>query len=697
MQRYITSIKYQNVGGDEPYQITVSFARGGSATFSYSKTRVSNSPVVNNSKNYKRNEVVKDMIERYPALRGKTLAEVRQYSTSQGGGVKQEIDTFLNDLAFQLWWKEMGDTSFPLWIQSYMGTHGLKADNTVICSIDWGVIYRSLVNGMACALQMGAQTTYYPIIEGVYKAQMVAPGAQGKRGRGEKTVRSLKKTLLTELLRNNTEVLTTLRKCKRIVEANPMCLLGSITEPTWYIYAGEYKEFRMDILSSFMLVLCNTMIQYVKPLMEGIEAELTPESETPDGLAEFRTRVGNYRLKTPFVPFAKDEFTIPKHSFQFLSVKIGGSGDHMFGLSAIFRLYSDVYKRAELQEPTAIQLMMCMKEIYGFTVDPLPAEWEEEAVEDTVEILQEEEEEEEEEEGSQGSQGAKRRRTQGGGGLSEEDQALYRDLLRTNRGVPNYLLYFVHLYVPEFFPMALAYELAVHPTQAILDAYKPVLTQSILQKSLAPFGRTVGGVLEYSEPLIRRSMSGSAASPSAAKVDRTALVQHACSILKGARDAEQNILFKLCEKKAPELLWFIEAVGGPATPLPKEAGRAVHLRALGYYQQFYDEDVRLCILNKRGLETPLEGIDLNKVVKASGTPGRSLSQEAKERFIEPFLPIYERYAAAAAATALKQKPRARGFFQSTSALRKRFGSSTKRLNARRKSIQTRRHRGVSKP
>ena len=680
MQGYVRSIQYQNVGGEEPYQFTVQFTGGEQTTFKYSKTRVSNSPSVNSSKNYKRNELVKDMVERYPALNGKTLAQVQEYSRSVGGDVQRTIDTFIHDLRFQLWWKEMGDTSFPVWIQSYMGTYGIKPETTVVCSIDWGVIYRSLVNGMACALQLETQTTYYPIVDGVFRQHMVEDAALGKRGRGEQTVQALKKSLLSSLLTQNQHVLDLLRKCRGIVDRNPMCFLASITEPTWYTYAGEYKEFRIEILQSFMRILCNTMIRYVKPLMKAIEAELRPEATTSDGLVEFRIKVGNYRLRTPFVTFGGDQCTIPKHSFQFLPVKVGGSGDHVFGLGSILRLYSDVYKRAALQEPTVEQVVACMKDLYGTTVDPAPADWAEE--EDSAIEVEDSAEEAEERPG-------KRARTQGGGGLSEEDKGLYAELLQHNSHLPNFLLYFVNRYVPEFFPMALAYELALERRDArvLRDAYTPVLTYAILEKALAPFGRTVDGRLEYTKPPLRRSRSGSVLAESA-RVNRTPLIHHACSILRGAR-SEKNILFSLCTDRAPELLWFIEAVGGPTAPFPQEEAVAVHVRALGYYQQFYDEDVRLCILNRRQAQTPLDGIEMaTKAVEVKGTPGRALSEDLRERFSQPFQQIYERHRAAA----VKKGPtaKARGFFQSTSALQKLFKTSKKRTAERRRAFLTRR-------
>jgi hypothetical protein len=113
---------------------------------------------------------------------------------------------------------------------------------------------------------------------------------------------------------------------------------------------------------------------------------------------------------------------------------------------------------------------------------------------------------------------------------------------------------------------------------------------------------------------------------------------------------------------------------------------------LGYYQQFYDEDVRLCILNRRQAQTPLDGIEITtKAVEVKGTPGRALSEDLRERFSQPFQQIYERHRAAAAAT-VKKGPtaKARGFFQSTSALQKLFKTSKKRTAERRRAFLTRR-------
>lgn len=717
MDGYVTSVEYQHLAGEKPYQFTVTFADGTQKKFQYSKTRVSTDSIVNNSKNYKRNELVHDMFTtpKFAVLRGKELEEITTYISTRPS--LQEIDAFFEDLRFQLWWKEMGDTSFPVWIQSYMGTHGLRPDNTVIGSADWGVIYRSLVNKMACAFQTKTQTTYYPIVDGVYQSKLLEQGAQGKRGRdGEKTARSLKKMLLKDLLANNAHVLAILRKCKGIVSANPIFLLGSITEPNWYKYEGEYKQFRMDILRSFMLVLCNTMIQYVKPLIAAIEGELTPEAETQGDLVEFRLKVGNYRLRSPFVPFGRDEFTIPKYSFQFIPVKIGGSGDHMFTLSSIPTLYSDKYKRAELLEPSADQLMSCMKELYGAgpTLVPAAAEWEEDE-EDEVEVLEEQQAEAEnveQQEEEEGEGPATKRQRQGGGGFTEEHMNLYRDILTKNRYLPNFLLFFVNTYVPEFFPMALAYELAMHPTEAVLDTYKPVFSHSVLSKTLSPFGKIVDGQVEYTDPGTRRSRSGSgsgsgsvsararsASASAASKIDRNALVERACAILKGAQDPEKNILFALCKKKAPELLWCIGAMGVAATPIPEE-GSAIHLRALGYYQQIYDEDVQLCILNRREKATPLDSIELIDPAPQEVTPGRGVSLERRQTLQQPFHAVYAKYPSATPAATSKK---AKGFFQSTSARKmyphrvESIGTLKKRAAQRRKAFLTRKQQRSLKP
>lgn len=667
MDGYIRSIQYQHVAGEYPYKFTVVFADGEEKEFQYSRTRVPNSPIVDNSKNYKRNTTVKKMFTKYPVLAGKDLDEIRQHISTRELPLQEEINTFIEDLTFQLWWKEMGDTSFPVWVQSYMGTHGLKLENTVVGSCDWGVIYRSLVNKMACAFQTKTQTTYYPIVDGVYQGRLLEQGVQGKRGReGGKTARALKKMLLRDLLAHNQHVLATLRKCKEIVDVNPMCLLGSITEPNWYRFPGAYKEFREDILSTFMIILCNTMIQYVKPLIRAIEAELTPEAETQEDLIEFRVKVSNYQLKSPFVPFGRDEFTIPKYTFQFLPVKIGGSGDHVFRMSCLLTLYSDKYKRAELLEPSVDQLLGCMKEVYGPTLQSAPADWQEEQEENEgeVEVLEEEEEQQEEEDG----QRTKRQR-QMGGGMTEEEMELYRDILRKNRNLPNFLLFFVNTYVPEFFPMALAYELAVHPTQAVLEKYRPVFSHSVLSKALAPFGKIVDEHVEYTEPVVRssRSRSGSARSSTASKVDYTSLVERAAAVLRGAKHPEKNVLFALCEAKAPELPWCIEALGVAAAAIPDKDNAAVHLRALGYYQQLYTEDVRLCILNRREKATPLDGIEFIQAVADEVTPGRALSAEQRVSFVRPFQDVYAKYAAAAPATPVK-KPK--GFFHTAAAHKK---------------------------
>ena len=662
MDGYIKSIKYENVGGDTPYQFTILFADDSEQVFNYSRTRVSTSPVVNNSKNYKRNMIVKAMFDRYHMLKGKTLEEIVQYISTRGG-IQDEINGFIDDLKFQVWWKEMGDTSFPLWIQSYLGVRaGLTYANTVVGSSDWGVVYRSLVNKMACAYQTKTQTTYYPIVKGAYTHGLLEDAADRKRGREGGGARGLKRMLLTNLIANNRKVLGILRTCKAIVVSNPMFLLKSITEPGWYRYEGEYKNFRMDILRSFMRMLCNTMIQYIKPLMVAIEAELGPESKVDEGVAEFRIKVANYTLKSPFVMFASDQFTIPKYEFQFSKATVGGRGDHTFNMRCIPLLYSDKYVKAELKEPSSTQLATFMRELYG-TIEPADASWNEG---DVIQVHRNEEEQEAE--SLNEGQGTKRQKLMDGGGVTEEESEMYIDILKKNQHLPNSLLWFVNTYIPEFFPMALAYELAMNPTQAVIDSYKPVFSDSILEKTLKPFGKIVDGFIEYSEPGIKRSgsvsrsrsrsRSGSARSSSAAgKLDRTAFIHHACAILKGAKVPGKNMLFRLASGEtlykyegakahdALELLWFIDGMDIAPAVIPEKDQFQLHMRALGYYQQIYDADVELCILNTRTTETPLKSIELIQIPAETArlTVGAPVPEDLKKKFIGLVQHIYDKY------------------------------------------------------
>jgi hypothetical protein len=114
------------------------------------------------------------------------------------------------------------------------------------------------------------------------------------------------------------------------------------------------------------------------------------------------------------------------------------------------------------------------------------------------------------------------------------------------------------------------------------------------------------------------------------------------------RLANGELLYKHKTAKsrgAPELLWFIEHIDvAPAVTAEKEEIQ-LHMRALGYYQQIYDKDVELCLLNRRETHTPLEGIQLIRVAADTLkiTPRRAASEDLKERFTRLIQPIYRKY------------------------------------------------------
>ena len=624
MEGYVTSIKYKHVAGSHPYQFTVTFASGGETIFAYKRLRTRDdyctNAAVNNSTNYNRNAYIKQTFDAYPILNGKNMGEVL------ASGIPS-IGTFVNTLAFQLWWKLMGDCSFPTWIQEYLEDSGrLTYENTLIASTDWGVIYRSLINGMACAHKSETNVTYYPIINGVlHKGILQGVTLPKKRKRdGTSPIIAMKRNAFKNLMKANRYVLDTIQRCKQIAGENPMFLLSSITEPRWVRYRA-YAQFREDILRSFTVDVCNTMIHYIKPLIHAIGAHLEPLAEIDDGdkgYDAFNEKISDCMLDCPFIVVNRNEFTVLRGGFSFLIQPFEGGGNEIFTLDSIYKLYETMSTEIEEQSgeythPTTDEIAILFQQTYN----PAIAGFAEEEEEEEVIVVEEE-------------QPSKRRREeQGGGGLPQEIMVEYARVLKGNRRLPNFLLWFVQQYIPEFFFIALAYDLALHPVEETLEKYKPVFKHSLLEKALAPFGKLVDGYIEYDPARSRasRSRSGSATRSvsAAAKLNRDSLILHAAGILKGVRDPEKNLLLRLSKEKAPELGWFIETIGVAAIPVPEEKKKTVHSAAVWYYQKLYSADTRLCIQNKRKLQSPVDALRIVETARAKAQHTMNDSVKAK--------------------------------------------------------------------
>lgn len=639
MEGYITSVEYKHVAGTHPYQFTISFAEGNEETFAYKRIRTRDdyctNAAVNNSTNYNRNAYIKQIFDAHPSLNSKNMGEVL------ASGIPN-MDMFVDTVAFQLWWKLMGDSSFPLWIQEYLDDRGrLTYENTLVASTDWGVIYRSLINGMPCAHKSETNVTYYPIIKGVLDRgilQGVAPPKKRKRQGGSPII-AMKRAAFKSLIKSNQYVVDTIEQCKQIAEENPMFLISSITEPRWVRYRA-YASFRQDIIRTFTRDVCNTMLHYIKPIIQAIAAHLEPLVAVDDGDKGFDTfneKVEQCMLDCPFVVLNRNEFTVIRSEFVFLSAPFEEAGDEIFNLDSIYKLYDTMNteldeQTGEYKHPTVSEIVALLKKTYNAAIAHA-----EEMEEEEVIVVEEEEQED--------RRKRQRREDQGGGGLSQESMLEYTELLKNNRHLPNFLLWFVQQYIPEFFFMALAYDLALHPVEETLEKYKPVFKHSLLEKALVAFGKPVDGYIEYDPPRSRasRSRSGSATRSvsAAAKLNRNSLILHAAGILKGVRDPEKNLLFRLSKEKAPELAWFIETIGVAAIPVPEEKKATVHSAAIWYYQKLYRADTRLCIQNKRKLQSPVDAL---RIVETAGAKvEHTMSESAKARVIRTFESIRRKH------------------------------------------------------
>ena len=602
MQGYITSIEYKYKPGTHPYHFTINFATGNSETFDYTVGRKTEKLIVSNSTNYKRNMDVKKVFDKYPDMNGLNRERF------MASGIPYLIG-FVEQLSFQIWWKLMGDTSFPLWIQNYIGRgeKGLTYQNTLVASIDWGVIYRSLINGMACAHKSATNVTYYPIINGVLDRrilQRVAPQGNVNAKRKREAVLSniaKKRGDFKTLMKNNQNVLKMIEDCKNIAEKNPLFLLSSITEPDW-LRLKMFADARTAVIKAFTMAVCDIMILYIKPLIREIEEYIKPFVENDGENKEFYDRLYNCMLECPFIVLNRNEFTIRPGRFSFVyKDSFLGRGDEVFILDSIYKLYVIRDTPDDMESlfnntftPTLLAAIGALQQ----QVNPVPA------VEENIEEPR-----------------GKRRRLEGGG-LSQESMVEYTKLLKNNRHIPNFLLWFVQHYIPEFFYIALAYDLALNPSSKIIEKYKDVFEHSLLEKALAPFGR----IVDY-EILVYDDVENIHVK----EKNRDSLILHAAGILKGVRNPEKNLLFRLSKEKAPELLWFIETVGPAAIKVPEEKMATVHSTAIWYYQTLYREDVRLCLQNKRTIKSPVDALHIIETDSTSVKHSTPVSRKSRKK------------------------------------------------------------------
>ena len=578
MHKYVRTIEYTYALGGNPYNFKITFTDGRPVKeFSYNTKRVSTDPSVDGSKNEKRNRYI---LEKFPI---------------HGEGNHD----FNLDIKFRVFWKEGGDTFQVVWPKEYYGTHGLKAENVAVATCDKVVLWRCMVNGVACLYRDGSRNKFYPILDGVERPAFML--------RSDKII---KKMLLDNLNSHNKSVVRILKMCIAKTRKEDFCISQFYSvdfhDPSSFI---KDPDFRVQAAQEVMRLQFVNMIAHIQPLIESIALILSPMVDGETSLVDFRNYVYNYTCHTPY--------TVNKTNI----VTVNISFKHFFNRypdeaePIVWDLYSAISPLYGVKSPKGSEL----KGLFGKKRRiPFAQEEEEEEEGNMSEEEEEGEEEEEEEEEEEGEGPRKKRRKEGGGSKRKRSsekspqnspsQGLIQQYEK-NKDLPNFVLYFIITYCQELFYIACAYKLYTSEKSHFEKEYGFVFNTEKIRNLCSPFGKfNMDDTVEYTEE------SGSSRSEN---TNKTCI--SLCSYLKSIYKKKDSTftLFDLCEKKVSDLLLIITHVGEAQTiegltPL-------THYMATSYYQALYDEDVKLCILNERDTKSPFESVEQYRDIKVKVT------------------------------------------------------------------------------
>ena len=626
MNKFIQSIKYKHVPRVHhgPYEFTVSFTVPKEPlTFTYNIQRKSFEPLIVNSTNEVRNHGIYDLFQTYDFMATLSDAEyatilnnlynhddnrllqlLEQKSGLSGTDLlvyRDEFMEWIEEILFEVFWKELCDTLLVTALLEDISTPGtgLRPENTAIATIDKVVLFRSIVNGVACLYTNSGISQFYPILDGIYRNNLVphVPDLNPP-------VQVIKRNMFRRLNQHNQEVRLMLIKCLEhttFPEFDIEQFSGvDFTDPRHRLSSEDIQAKRAAIFTIFRN-LFQSMISYVETCIEAINTFLSPLVDDESELEGFETYIAIYTLNVPCRPSRTRKYVRLTLGFrQFLdaplTVPVQLNGRPIDGTEQ-FEFYSstELLYRTTGTLPTGRELLP----IFGTGPRQLPFNFD-----GNIEIP---------------TKGKKRPREQGGGArTTEEDTHMLKEMLQKNKDLPNFLLYFITLYAPELLYMAYAYLLTIDPKNDGLKVYSHVTTHSVREKLFEPFGKLSRDGIEYTPPEHPKNFD--------------TVCIHAIGLLNSALHVRHkgDTIFDLSKEHASSVMWLLEHAHHyykiPSVSIKEDP--LLHSTALGYYEDIYALDVKLCTLNKRTETTPLALIkpySLELEVRADKGPKASLT------------------------------------------------------------------------
>jgi hypothetical protein len=603
MNKFIQSIKYKHIphGHNGPYEFTVSFTvPKGPLKFTYNIQRKSFEPLIMNSTNEIRNHGIYSLFQTYDFMAGLNAADYKvildnlynhtddelielfeQKSELSGKDLEDmmnECMEWIQEILFEVFWKELCDTLLVTALLEDISTPGtgLRPENTAIATIDKVVLFRSILNGVACLYTNSGICQFYPILDGIYRKNLVphVPDLNPP-------VQVIKRKMFRRLNQHNQEVRQILIKCLEHTQFPDFAIKQfsgvDFTDPRHRLGPEDIQAKRAAIFTIFRN-LFQSMIAYVVPCIEAINTFLSPLVDDESGLEDFQRHIAIYTLNIPSRPSRTTKHVKLTLGFrQFLdaplTVPAQLNGRPIDGTEQF-----DFYRGAELLYRTTEHLPTGreLAPIFGTGPRRLPFTFD-----GNIEIP---------------TKGKKRPREQGGGArTTEEETHMLKEMLQKNKDLPNFLLYFITLYAPELLYMAYAYFLTIDPKNHGLKVYIHVTTHSVREKLFEPFGRATRDGIEYTPPEDPKNFD--------------TLCIHAIGLLNSALDVPHkgDTMFDLCKEHATTVMWLLEHAHHyykiPSVAIKEDP--LLHTTALGYYEDIYAVDVKLCTLNKRTETSPL--------------------------------------------------------------------------------------------
>jgi len=603
MNKFIQSItyRYEPHGHHGPYKFTVTFTIPKEPlTFTYNIQRKSFEPLIVNSTNEVRNHGIYELFKTYDFMNGLSdadnqtiitnlyqphddeLMELFEKTSSLTGNdlvaYKDECMEWIEEILFEVFWKELCDTLLVTALLEDISTpaSGLRPDNTAIATIDKVVLFRSILNGVACLYTNSGISQFYPILDGIQRNKLVpyAPDLNPP-------AQVIKRNMFRKLNQHNQGVKQMLMKCfdhTHFPQFDIEQFSGvDFSDPRHRLSPEEIQAKRATIFTIFRN-LFQSMIAYVGPCIQAINTFLSPLVDDESDVDDFQRYISIYTLNVPAKPSRTRKYVRLTIGFrQFLDAPLRVPAQ-LNGRPIDGTEQFDFYTSTELLYRTTDQLPSARDLISIFGTGPrqLPFNFD-----GNIEIP---------------TGGKKRPREQGGGArVNEEDTHMLKEMLQKNKDLPNFLLYFITLYAPELLYMAYAYLFTIDPKNDGLKVYTHVTTHAVREKLFEPFGKVTRDGIEYTKPEHPKNFD--------------TLCVHAIGLLRSALHAPHkgDTLFDLCKEHATTVLWLLEHADHyykiPSVSIKEDP--LLHTIALGYYEDIYALDVKLCTLNKRTETSPL--------------------------------------------------------------------------------------------